>query len=56
MVNRIKDVSLDKIVNHKRIILPQLGATGVAAHKVKEETGFNVHFGPVRASDIKKIC
>jgi len=39
LVYRIKRVSLDKIVNHKRIILPQLGATGVAAHKVKEETG-----------------
>jgi hypothetical protein len=55
LVNRIRQVSLDKIVNHKRIILPQLGATGVAAHKVKEETGFNVHYGPVRASEIKKF-
>lgn len=55
LVNRINLVSLDKIVNHKRLILPQLGATGVAAHKVKEETGFNVHYGPVRASDIKKF-
>jgi len=55
LVNRIRLVSLEKIVNHKRIILPQLGATGVAAYKVKEETGFNVHYGPVRASDIKKF-
>lgn len=55
LVNRIRQVSLDKVINHKRIILPQLGATGVAAHKVKEETGFNVHYGPVRASDLKKF-
>src|SRR5664280_2964261 len=55
LVNRIRLVSLEKIVNHRRLILPQLGATGVAAHKVKEETGFNVHYGPVRASDIKKF-
>ena len=55
LVNRIRQVSLDKIVDHKRIILPQLGATGVAAHKIKEETGFNVHYGPVRAYDIKKF-
>jgi hypothetical protein len=55
LVRRIREVSLEKIVNHKRLILPQLGATGVAAHKVKEETGFNVHYGPVRASDIKKF-
>lgn len=55
LVSRIKLISLDKIVNHKRIILPQLGATGVAAHIVKEESGFNVHYGPVRASDIKQF-
>jgi hypothetical protein len=55
LVNRIKEVLLDKLVNHKRIIVPQLGATGVSAHKVKEETGFNVHYGPVRASDVKRF-
>lgn len=54
LVNRIILVSLEEIVNHKRLILPQLGATGVAAHKIKEETGFNVLYGPVRASDIKR--
>jgi CO dehydrogenase/acetyl-CoA synthase delta subunit len=55
LVNRIKMVALENVVNHKRLILPQLGATGVAAHEIKEETGFNVHYGPVRASDIKKF-
>jgi CO dehydrogenase/acetyl-CoA synthase delta subunit len=55
LVKRINEVSLGKIINHKRIIVPQLGATGVSAHKVKEETGFNVHYGPVRASDIEKF-
>jgi acetyl-CoA decarbonylase/synthase complex subunit gamma len=53
LVNRLRLVSLDKVVNHRRLILPQLSGTGVAAHKVKEETGFNVHYGPVRAADIK---
>ncbi len=55
LVSRIKKISLESIVTHKRLILPQLGATGVAAHKVREETGFNVHYGPVRASDIRKF-
>jgi hypothetical protein len=55
LVSRIRLSSLDRVVNHRLLILPQLGATGVAAHKVKEETGFNVHYGPVRASDIKKF-
>jgi hypothetical protein len=53
LVNRIRLVSLEKVVTHRRLILPQLSATGVAAYKVKEESGFNVHYGPVRASDIK---
>jgi hypothetical protein len=52
LVRRIKEVFLDKVVNHRRVIVPQLGATGVAAHIVKEESGFNVHYGPVRAEDI----
>jgi hypothetical protein len=53
LVSRIGIVSLGKVVSHRKIILPQLAATGVAAHKVKEMTGFNVHYGPVRAADIK---
>jgi CO dehydrogenase/acetyl-CoA synthase delta subunit len=55
LVSRIRQVSLENVVSHRRIILPQLSATGVAAHKVKDETGFNVHYGPVRAADIKRF-
>jgi len=53
LVRRIQLTSLDKIVIHRRLILPQLGATGVAAHLVKEASGFIVRYGPVRASDIQ---
>ncbi|MDR2970821.1 MAG: hypothetical protein LBU83_02660 [Bacteroidales bacterium] len=49
---RIKEHQLEKIVNHKKLIVPQLGATGVSAYKVKEETGFKVIYGPVKADDI----
>ena len=55
LVKRMRLVSLDRLVNHRRLIVPQLGATGVAAHRVNEETGFKVTYGPVRASDIKKF-
>ena len=44
--------SLKEIITHRRIIVPQLAATGIAAHKVMEQTGFKVVFGPVRANDI----
>ena len=53
LVRRIGLTSLGKIIIHKRLILPQLGATGVAAHLVKKNSGFTVLFGPVRASDIQ---
>lgn len=52
LVSRIETVSLSKVVNHKKLILPQLGAPGVAAHLVKEKTGFNVEYGPVFAKDL----
>jgi len=52
IVNRLKKVGLDQIVSHKTIIVPQLGAPGVAAHEVQQQTGFRVVYGPVRASDI----
>jgi len=52
LVYRIKVHELEKIVNHRKIIVPQLGATGVSAHEVKNKTGFHVIYGPIRAEDI----
>lgn len=52
LVNRIKLTGLEEIVNHKQLIVPQLGAPGVSAHKVKKQSGFTVKYGPVRAADI----
>lgn len=52
LVHRVKDTKLGDVVNHRVLILPQLGAPGVAAHEVKKATGFRVEYGPVRAEDI----
>jgi hypothetical protein len=52
LVSRIEETSLRSVVNHRTLILPQLGATGVAAHEVKKRSGFAVEYGPVRARDI----
>jgi hypothetical protein len=52
LVNRINVVHLEKVVSHKRVIVPQLGATGVSARQVREQSGFRVVYGPVRACDI----
>ncbi len=52
LVRRIDITGLKEIVNHRKLIVPQLGAPGISAHRVKAQSGFNVIYGPVRASDI----
>ncbi len=48
----VHETRLAEIVDHRRLVLPQLSAPGVAAHKVKEACGFRAVFGPVRAVDL----
>jgi hypothetical protein len=55
LVSKIESSGLKDVVSHKEIVVPQLGAPGVAAHEVKRRTGFNVIYGPVRAEDIKSF-
>lgn len=52
LVKRIETTGLRDVVTHRVLILPQLGAPGVAAHQVKKGTSFKVEYGPVRASDL----
>jgi hypothetical protein len=56
LVKRITAANLGTLVSHRRVIVPQLGATGVRATDVKKKTGFHVYFGPVEAADIKHYC
>ena len=53
VVRAVKASGLDAVVRHRRLILPQLGATGVSAIQVKRECGFEVVWGPIRSSDLK---
>ena len=52
LIRKIGETNLAEIINHRNLILPQLGAPGVSAHKVKERSGFHIKYGPVRAGDI----
>ncbi len=52
IVRRVNAFALKDVVSHPFLILPQLGAPGVAAHEVQRQTGFKVVYGPVRASDL----
>lgn len=53
VVRQVQACRVDKIVHHRTLILPQLGATGVAALQVKKQSGFAVQWGPIRAADIE---
>lgn len=55
LLRRIEKVQLEKIVSHHRLILPQLGATGVSAHEVKSASGYHVIYGPVRSADLRQF-
>ncbi len=52
IVQRLAATGLAEVVSHRRVIVPQLGAPGVAAHEVKRRSGFRVVYGPVRAEDL----
>ncbi len=52
LIWRIAETGVEKLVKHRRIIVPQLGAPGVSSGEVKKKTGFRVYFGPVDAADI----
>jgi hypothetical protein len=53
LVERVQAAQLSEVVSHRKLVVPQLGATGVAAREVRRRCGFRVVWGPVRASDIK---
>ena len=52
LVRKIESSGLRSIVSHRKLVLPQLGAPGVAAHKVAKFSGFKVQYGPIRAEDL----
>ncbi|MCE5259173.1 MAG: carbon monoxide dehydrogenase [Chloroflexi bacterium] len=55
LIQRIQATGLAQVVTHRKLILPQLGAPGVAADQVRRATGFRVTFGPVRAADLPEF-
>lgn len=52
IVKRVAQVRLAEVVDHRKLIVPQLGAPGVSAHEVKQQSGFQVVYGPVRSMDL----
>lgn len=44
--------NLSRVISHRTLVLPQLSAVGVVAHKLLKMSGFKVIYGPVRACDL----
>jgi acetyl-CoA decarbonylase/synthase complex subunit gamma len=55
LVQRITASGLASVVNHRRLLLPMLGAPGVAAHEVTKQTGFSVNYAAIRAADLPEF-
>jgi hypothetical protein len=54
LVERVASTGLSEVVAHRKLILPQLGAPGIAAHEVRRRSRFAVEYGPVRAADLPR--
>jgi len=54
IAEQVRKTGLERIVSHRRLILPQLGANGVRALDLRKTSGFEAIFGPVRAEDLPR--
>jgi ubiquinone/menaquinone biosynthesis C-methylase UbiE len=52
VIAALKSSGVMEVVDHHALILPQLCATGIDGWKIRKETRWGVHWGPVRAHDI----
>ncbi len=52
VIAALKTSRVEEVVDHHALILPQLCANGVDGWRIRQETGWGVHWGPPRAADI----
>jgi len=55
LVTRLASCRVAELVTHRTVIVPQLGATGIAAHEVQARSGFKVVYSPVRVNDLPRF-
>lgn len=49
----IRTSGINEVVEHRKLVLPQLGATGIERRKVTEATGWTATWGPARLEDLR---
>ncbi|RMF10488.1 MAG: copper oxidase [Candidatus Neomarinimicrobiota bacterium] len=52
VISILKTSGIEAQVDHRRVVLPQLAATGIEPRIVREKTGWHCLWGPVYAQDI----
>lgn len=55
VISALKTSGIERLVDHRRVVLPQLAAAGIEAKVIGERTGWSVIWGPVYAKDIPKF-
>jgi Pyruvate/2-oxoacid:ferredoxin oxidoreductase delta subunit len=52
VISIIKTSGIEKLVDHRRLIVPQLSANGVNIWSLKERSGWRPQFGPAHIKDV----
>ncbi|AKI98321.1 copper oxidase [Kosmotoga pacifica] len=52
VISILKTSGVEELVDHRKVILPQLAATGIESRNIQKKTGWKVIWGPVYAKDI----
>lgn len=47
--------SIGELVSHRKLVLPQLSATGIERRRIAEATGWDSQWGPARLEDLPQI-
>jgi NAD-dependent dihydropyrimidine dehydrogenase PreA subunit len=55
VISVLKTSGVENLVDHRRIILPQLAATGIEGRVIHKKTGWRVVWGPVYAASIPEF-
>lgn len=52
IISIIKTSNIEQLVDHRRMILPQLSAPSITSKQLNARTDWSAQFGPIRATDI----
>ena len=52
VISILKTSGIEKLVSHRKVILPQFAASGIEANTIKNKTEWEIIWGPVYAKDI----